>query len=351
MRAWRRVSKSDRQGREYWYWERAQMPKISPTFLQSVVYLYPDADSAERGERAGGTGFLVGVGPDKDEDVGREWVRDERALNSAQASGAWALYVVTAAHVVRKGNPVVRMATWKGETRVLDLPLDAWYMHPDGDDVAVCPIGLADGHNQIAFLPVSFVLSEEARDFQKFGPGDDVFFVGRFMGHDGKQRNTPTARFGNIAMSKPEPILNEESGVMQESLLVELRSLPGYSGSPVFAYYPAPMVRLDKPDEEGGKPMRGFEFQGINSVWLLGVDWCHLYSEEPVRQPDGTRVSERSFVKQNSGMAGVVPAWKLLELLHGEELTDIRNEEFEERKKLPTAEPDGGPVDQADQKD
>lgn len=342
---WRRVSRRDRQGREYWYWERTRMPKIAPPFLWSVVYLYPDADSAERGERTGGTGFLVGVGPNKDEDVGREWVRDEKALYSAQESGPWSLYVVTAAHVVRKGNSVVRMATWRGETRVLDLPPDAWHTHPDGDDVAVCPVGLAEGHKQISFIPASFVLSEKARDFQRFVPGDEVFFVGRFMGHDGRQRNTPTVRFGNIAMSEPERILNDESGISQESFLVELRSLPGYSGSPVFAYYTAGTLRLDKPSEEGGTPLPGFEFQGIGSVWLLGIDWCHLYSEEPVRQPDGVRISERYFVKQNSGMAGVVPAWKLLELLYGEELTDIRTEEFEERRKATMAEPDGGHVE------
>lgn len=170
------------------------------------------------------------------------------------------------------------------------------------------------------------------------------------MGHDGRQRNTPTARFGNVAMSEPEPIVNQESRISQESFLVELRSLPGYSGSPVFAYYAAPMIRLDKPYEEGGKPIPGFDTQGISNVWLLGIDWCHLYSEEPVREPDGTEVSERYFVKQNAGMAGVVPAWKLLELLYGKELTDIREQEFEERKESTMAEPDGGRVDKTDRK-
>jgi hypothetical protein len=238
------------------------------------------------------------------------------------------------------GNPVARLATRPGETRILDLPQSAWHFHPDGDDVAICAFGLADDHRQIAFVPESFLLSQEAQDYQHFAPGDEVFFVGRFMGHDGKQRNTPTARFGNLAMSDPEPIWHEGSGLSQESFLVELRSLPGYSGSPVFAYYAAPHIRLDKPWDEGGEPIRGFEYQAIENVWLLGVDWCHLYSEERVRQPDGVKVPEGYFVKQNSGMAGVVPAWKLLDLLHDEEVAQMRKREVEERKESTSAQPD-----------
>ena len=61
--------------------------------------------------------------------------------------------------------------------------------------------------------------------------------VGRFVSHEGKQQNSPAVRFGNIAMMQKEKIIDER-GVAQESFLVEIRSLPGYSGSAVLIYSP-----------------------------------------------------------------------------------------------------------------
>jgi len=230
-------------------------------------------------------------------------------MRDIQASGMWALYVVTAAHVVVLGCPVVRMSTQDGETRVLDLPSDAWHVHPDGDDVAVCPVGPAADHGRIAFVPEPFLLSEA--DFvEQVDPGSKIFFVGRFMGHDGKQRNAPTVRFGNLAIAEVVPVRSEESGLSQESILVEMRSLPGYSGSPVFVYNPVEMFRL----KDGAYLPAP---NGLENVSLLGVDWSHLSSREPVRQRDGNRHAEDYFVKLNSGMAAVVPAWKLAQVLHG----------------------------------
>lgn len=69
------------------------------------------------------------------------------------------------------------------------------------------------------------------------GPGDDVARLGRFITHDGRQRNKPLARFGNIAMmhDNAEPI-EIAPGRHQVGLLVECRSLSAFSGSPVFVY-------------------------------------------------------------------------------------------------------------------
>ncbi len=69
------------------------------------------------------------------------------------------------------------------------------------------------------------------------GIGDDVYTVGRFVNHDGKQRNNPVVRFGNIAQMPIEPI-KQDDGHLQDSYLVECKSVAGYSGSPVFAYVP-----------------------------------------------------------------------------------------------------------------
>jgi hypothetical protein len=46
--------------------------------------------------------------------------------------------------------------------------------------------------------------------------------VGRFINHEGKQRNLPALRYGNIAMMPLEPIIQQETGITQESFFVKI---------------------------------------------------------------------------------------------------------------------------------
>lgn len=57
---------------------------------------------------------------------------------------------------------------------------------------------------------------------EEFGPGDDVFMVGRFMDHAGKDRNHPALRCGNIAMN-PTPII-QENGAKADAYCIDLHS-------------------------------------------------------------------------------------------------------------------------------
>lgn len=51
-------------------------------------------------------------------------------------------------------------------------------------------------------------------------------------------------------------------------------------------------------------------------TWLLGIDFGHLPTYEPVLESDKTSpISEKWFVRGNTGLMTVVPAWKLLDLL------------------------------------
>jgi hypothetical protein len=58
------------------------------------------------------------------------------------------------------------------------------------------------------------------------GIGDEAFVVGRFINHEGKQRNTPTARTGIISQMPIEPI--HIRGIDQECFLIEARSFGGF---------------------------------------------------------------------------------------------------------------------------
>jgi hypothetical protein len=206
------------------------MPWIEPQYLECAVYLYPSKKHAEDGIGIGASGFVVGI------DVGKPEV--DYVIRPQ------VLCVVTNKHVIDevdevKGIPTVRLNTITGGTNSIELDRKFWITHKDGDDIAVCPIPLNFMYQAaIYFIPSNKLLTKKLIEDFEIGPGDDVFVIGRFVNHEGKQRNLPSARFGNIAQMPWEPI--EFGGLSQESFLVEARSIAGYSGSPVFVYLPPP---------------------------------------------------------------------------------------------------------------
>lgn len=145
--------------------------------------------------------------------------------------------------------------------------------------------------------------------------------VGRFVNVQGQQRNTPALRFGNIAMLPYEPI-EDDYGIKQESFLVECRSIPGHSGSPVFVYDPQKYRR-------GRVFLESLDNAKRTGPWLLGIDWCHIATFDPVYQVDRqgeykTRTKLDLEAKSNTAMAGVIPAWVIRELLFEEEFVEQR---------------------------
>ena len=282
------------RGIDYEVWS-PPMPRIDEAILDCVIYLYPSVADANAGEKAGGSGFLVGI-PSK--------------VNPR----AHYLYAVTNSHVIKGKSPVVRLNTKEGEHEALPLTSDNWIHHPDGDDVAISSIGLSVERYKFKYIPTELFLTPDLIDEYCIGIGDDTFMVGRLMNHEGKQRNLPTARFGHIAMLPLEKIYNEAQGIMQESFLIESRSISGYSGSPVFVHLFcgfAPRPKQSKRTKIGEWWVR-----------LLGINWGHF----PIKE----KVAEEWVEEYNTGMEVVVPAWKLMELLNVKQITGAR--EGTERK-------------------
>ena len=177
----------------------------------------------------------------------------------------------------------------------------------------------------MACVSVSAFMTTAIATGRNIGPGDEAFIVGRFVSHEGTERNTPTVRFGNIGMMPQEPMQNA-FGSLQETFLVECRSIPGYSGSPVFVYID-PILPRAPYSATPAMPVYQPEWHG---PWLLGVGWCHLHDYEPVYQADKeTRTSPAQWVKSRSGMAGVIPAWRLRALLETDELVEQRTQKDE----------------------
>jgi hypothetical protein len=203
------------------------MPAIPPEILDTVVYLYPDVDAASRGERAGGSGCVVAI-PTQTEPFTMGFT-----------------YVVTNSHVIREGRAsALRFNTRDKGLGVIHNTAAGWIHHPDGDDLAVLPIALEYEKIKAKFIPEAWFITKEKVQEYGIGPGDEAFLVGRFVNHEGKQQNLPAVRFGQVSMLPIEPIRTAR-GLLQEAFLVECRSLPGYSGSPVFIA-PLPFVTVTR---------------------------------------------------------------------------------------------------------
>jgi hypothetical protein len=303
------------EGLAYGTWEKI-MPRIPDPFLDCVVYLYETVDDARVGTRAGGSGFAVIV----PYDPYRVWI-----------------YVVSNRHVVSR-FPVIRLNTSKGEFGELSLDTTQWIRHPDGEtDLAIASIDIRP--SEYRFQGVLYIAPDSPDSVKSWknqliteslilasgvGVGDDAYLVGRFVSHEGTQRNLPTARFGAIAQMPYEVIQTEAGG--QQAFLVEVRSIAGYSGSPVFVRIPA--HRYDK--RPGLNIPLGPEF---DAHLLLGVDCAHLNSYQRVIEKNDPHMDTGLEAQSNTGMAVVIPAWKLAELLDCEELKAMRDNDRREMQK------------------
>jgi hypothetical protein len=311
MQEWRIgkwVTRVSSRGHPYRVWE-VPVPRIPDQFLKSVVYLYPSEAAADDGERIGGTGFIVGVPVDES---------DHR----------WCVtVVVTNRHIIDNGNMVVRLNTKHDGKDIIPLDNAKWFFHPAGDDLAACLIELDKEAHEIMFIPPGYFATKDRCENLKVGPGDDVFVVGRFISREGKQKNLPSVRFGSIAQMPGDPIMSD--GFPQESYLVEARSIPGYSGSPVFLQIPAGLPNFSNIPPEIWKQLTSYnEVRSALPIpvgpWLLGIDFCHIFGKEKVFSTlTGKPVSTDWHVRSNSGMMGVIPVWKLEELLETSEMKTV----------------------------
>jgi hypothetical protein len=308
------------------------MPRILDSFAGIAVYIYGSLNEAKSGDTysGAGSGFVV------------EFNHETNPEHSS-------LYVVTNKHVVMKaGTPVIRFNRKDGTVpECFPTREDQWKFHRNGDDVAVFPMDRNWERLQFHSVNCTQFVTPKLIKHEDIGIGDDTVMVGRFVTHEGKQQNSPAVRYGNIAMMNKETIWNGYLQIEQESFLVETRSLPGYSGSAVLLWSPCAMndmsarrfgveragVNLFEPKTITDQKI--FSMTQPKGPYLLGIDWCHLQSEAYVvidKSSNGSdiRHHDQWFVRQNSGMAGVVPAWKILDILErDEELMEQRRKETE----------------------
>jgi len=271
---------------------------IDAQYRKCVVFLFADVPNQDTGEierTPAASAMLVSV--------------------PLQDAGLWARYVVTARHVLtlsrKYGSLFARIHLLDGSSMFWELPPRIWHQHPT-TDVAVASLRVPGEIDHTFISTEQFELDSLVRD-HLVGIGDDVFFVGLFSEHPGSERNQPVLRFGNIALMPDEKLHIElgDSAARIRAYLVEARSWGGHSGSPAFVYFP--------PDRFGDR----IQLQTQVPIFLLGIVQGHYEIKSDVAFLGDILGSGK--VPVNAGMAVVVPAQEINDILMDEELVAARD--------------------------
>jgi hypothetical protein len=247
-----------------------------------------------------GTGFLVYAGDSRDEGV----------------------YLVTARHVAEKleADPfVVRLNDQNGEGRLDHIDSGEWEYPTDKTiDIAILRYIPPDWASAIA-LPASEFISAGRFDHFEVGPGDAVYLVGLFHLHAGKKQNLVTVHAGTISLNPTEEEIPVDDGEPVKNVyLVEMQTLQGASGSPVYIRPTSEFRGLDS------KYKMDTVFHAECRDYLLGV-WIAAWPGKPDKILAKARQLQQD-IWIPVGMGIVVPASVLYDLLHRPDIAEKRRE-------------------------
>ena len=319
-------------GVQFTRWVRVGMPRIPQDLVNGTFYLYRTREHALAGKEAAGSGFIVRYdGPPGTLDYSQRGVQH---------------FAVTNWHVACQGGAsVIRLNKVEGGTDIIELGPEDWHFLPGKYDVAATPLPLDEKvHSVSAVSTKQFYWPPKphwGRD-GVIGVGDDVFMIGLFVDHDGLSTNVPSARFGHISMlASPKATIKQPTGYTGESIVVDMHSRSGFSGSPVYVY----RTFADDLDDNGffGRDIEVSRVrQGFGDSWsgrlhikptlfaLLGIHWgqfperWELKEKSKMLEARRDLIVEGGYVEGMSGMTCVISAAHILEVLEMPVLKEIR---------------------------
>jgi hypothetical protein len=284
----------------------------------------------------GGTGFLVA------------WT----------GSGHPQIYLVTARHVV-KGAQEEAVIWETGEhvsgdgsvyagfnlkaagLRYLKTNGKNWiYPNDPSVDLAVLPLD-PPPEADIVVIPNHYMLTPERSAHHSVGIGDELWLPGLFKPSPGDERHRPVIRTATIAAMPDEPI--RTVGAQGEQLptfsayLIEVRSIGGLSGSPVWLHLPygrghddenPPPSDVTRRQQEAFSYARSEEYNIPN--YLLGIVRMH-WREVTDQAQTGSPFADQLYRNEtptvvNMGIGAVTPVQDLISLLEREDLIAARQE-------------------------
>ena len=260
--------------------------------------------------------------------------------------------LVTAKHVVEDMGDVefvyARLNDKAGQAQVIGLARSEWYSHPDPRvDVIVCPTIIPKDQFDLqhypllkytvpsSFQPEEFVVNADTIKLYEVGIGDEVYLAGMFIGRLGEASNVPVLRIGTIAAMSGEPI--ETKYGIHEAFLIEVRSIDGLSGSPVCVHlWPGRYIprRLGEPLPAPGSKRTtnaaGFLLMGM----VLGYNEVFTVRDIiEIRRKGTEEVERKEAIPLNTGIAVVLPMWKIIEAVEQDAIRQKREEALKKTNK------------------
>jgi hypothetical protein len=226
------------------------------------------------------------------------------------------VYLVTAKHCVERakrwGAMFVRLNTKSGGVYVQEIKSEWICLDEEGPDVAVLPFE-PPADAEIRAVAIEMLATDEVIAQKRIGVGDDVVVTGLFTKRSGKARNIPILRAGMISAA-PGEALTGSGGEEYQAYLIEMRSIGGLSGSPVF------VVKRWFVDPNNKTPNLGL--QRFSQVFfLIGLIRGHWEDEDIADIADDEDSGAKPF---NMGIAVATPIQECLRILNGEELAKAR---------------------------
>ena len=137
------------------------------------------------------------------------------------------------------------------------------------------------------------------------------------------ETNQPAARFGHISMMDAK--IEQATGYKGRSIVLDMHSRSGFSGSPVIVYRTLGSHFLEH------KPNSILTGAG-HYIKILGIHYAQFPEEWELKQRAGNAPMTQAALKADShyvqglsGMTCVVPADDIRKLLHSAELTRMRD--------------------------
>ncbi len=229
-------------------------------------------------------------------------------------------YLVTAKHCVLKAyekfGHLKARSNLKDRSKavLIDLLKDAWiYPEDPGVDVAAMSVNIHPAIHAMT-LPCEHFVTDESIESFGIGIGDETTTVGLFTQRYGKKLNIPILRSGIIAAMPEEPLFDDKTGAEFHAYLIEMRSIGGLSGSPVFVSIPPHRaLGLNEREQDGYSVPIGL----VRGHWEI----------EP--EQDASLDDFINDGRMNMGIASVTPIQELMSLLMKNERAEKERENME----------------------
>lgn len=227
-------------------------------------------------------------------------------------------YAITAAHVIRGAQNLgtedilFRVNQTDGQARWLKSSLADWRFHPTDAlaDVAAIPAGIGEDLDHRIY-PLDQAATDEVIASDGIGIGDEIFTAGLFVHHHGNTKNIPIIRVGNIAAMREEPVRSAMGPI--DAYLVEVRSIGGLSGSPVFVHLGITRYIDGQVKHAQSGPI----------YHLLGVMQGHW--DGSLTEADASTPRRAEAERVNIGIGIVVPVQKVIETVDQPEFVRMRS--------------------------